>query len=130
MYGRTFDTEWDELSREEALERAFALGVAAGVGSPRPDELERVLDAFPGAYDRNVVELAYDEGRTKALEATAERDDPDADAVWSSLVGGGGAPREPPVPAALPGALRELTVTGEPREGPPPSIDFPSMLRK
>ncbi|GAA0529839.1 hypothetical protein ABNG02_02720 [Halorubrum ejinorense] len=130
MYDRTFGTEWDDLSREEAIERAFALGVAAGVDSPRPQELDRVLEAFPGAYDQSIVELAYDEGRTKALEARAERDDPDDEAVWASLVDGVGAPREVPVPAALPGAIRELTLTDGPREGPPSSLDLPSMLRK
>ena len=130
MYDRTFGTEWDDLSREEAIERAFALGVAAGVDSPRPQELDRVLEAFPGAYDQSIVELAYDEGRTKALEAKAERDDPDAEAVWTSLVDGVGTPREAPVPAALPGAIRELTLTDGPREGPPSSLDLPSMLRK
>ncbi|QKG92993.1 hypothetical protein HPS36_09015 [Halorubrum salinarum] len=130
MYDRTFGTEWDDLSREEAVERAFALGVAAGVDSPRPEELERVLEAFPGGYDQSIVELAYDEGRTKALEAAAERDDPDDEAVWRSLVDGAGEPRESPVPAALPGAIRELTLTDGPREGPPSSLDLPSMLRK
>ncbi|MFW6317927.1 MAG: hypothetical protein ACOC06_05600 [Halorubrum sp.] len=130
MYERTFGTEWEDLTREEAVERAFALGVAAGVDSPRPEELDRVLEAFPGSYDRSIVELAYDEGRTKALEAKAERDDPDDEDVWRSLVDGAGTPREPPVPAALPGAIRELTLTDGPREGPPSSLDLPSMLRK
>lgn len=130
MYDRTFGTEWDDLSREEAVERAFALGVAAGVDSARPEELDRVLEAFPGSYDQSIVELAYDEGRTKALEAKAERDDPDDETVWRSLVDGAGEPRESPVPAALPGAIRELTLTDGPREGPPSSLDLPSMLRK
>ena len=130
MYDRTFGTEWDDLSREEAVERAFALGVAAGVDSARPEELERVLEAFPGSYDQSIVELAYDEGRTKALEAKAERDNPDDEAVWRSLVDGRGETRESPVPAALPGAIRELTLTDGPREGPPSSLDLPSMLRK
>ena len=130
MYERTFGTGWDDLSREEGVERAFALGVAAGVDNPRPEEVDRVLEAFPGSYDRSLVELAYDEGRTKALEAKAERDDPDDEAVWRSLVDGAGAPRESPVPAALPGAIRELTLTDGPQEGPPSSLDLPSMLRK
>jgi hypothetical protein len=128
MYDRTFGTEWDELSREEAVRRAFALGVAEGVGNRRPAELDRVMDAFPSAYDRSLVELAYDEGRTKALDAAAEADDPKA--VWESLVDGSGAPREPPVSAALPGAITDLTLTDPPRDGPPSSLDLPSMLRK
>ncbi|GAB7009451.1 hypothetical protein [Halorubrum trueperi] len=128
MYDRTFGTEWTDLTREGAVERAFALGVAAGVGRERPEELDRVLEAFSSAYDRSLVELAYDEGRTKALEAVAETDDPDA--VWDDLVDGSGAPGTPPVPAALPGAIRELTLTKPPQEGPPSALDFPSMLRK
>ncbi|WP_280588113.1 hypothetical protein [Halorubrum sp. Boch-26] len=128
MYDRTFGTEWDELSREEAVHRAFALGVAEGVGNRRPAEIERVMEAFPNAYDQSLVELAYDEGRAKALNAADEADDPEE--VWNALVDGAGAPREPPVRAALPGAITDLTLTQRPREGPPSSLDFPSMLRK
>ena len=128
MYDRTFGTEWDDLTREEAVRRAFALGVAEGIGNRRPAELDRVMEAFPSAYDRSLVELAYDEGRTKALAASDEADDPTE--VWESLVDGDGAPREPPVRAALPGAITELTLTRPPREGPPSSLDLPSMLRK
>ena len=128
MYERTFGTEWDELTRDEAVRRAFALGVAEGVGNGRPEEVERVMEAFPDAYDRSLVELAYDEGRTKALNAAAEADDPKA--VWTALVDETGAPREPPVRAALPGAITDLTLTRSPEGGPPSSLDFPSMLRK
>ena len=128
MYDRTFGTDWEkaELDRGEAVDRAFALGVAAGCGSDRPTELDRVLAAFPSAYDRSLVELAYDEGRTKALEAPAE----EPEAVWTELVDAAGTPRRPPVPAALPGALSELTLTERPRNGPPSSLDLPSFLRK
>ena len=128
MYDRTFDTDWeaDELDRGEAVDRAFALGVAAGCGTERPAELDRVLAAFPSVYDRSLVELAYDEGRTKALEAPAE----EPDAVWTELVDAAGTPRRPPVPAALPGAISELTLTERPRTGPPSSLDLPSFLRK
>lgn len=130
MYDHTFGTEWTDLTREEAVERAFALGVADGVGTERPDELDRVLEAFPSGYDRSLVELAYDEGRTKALEAIAAADADDPETVWEELVDGAGTPRTPQIPAALPGAITELTLTRRPREGPPPSLDFPSMLRK
>jgi len=128
MYDRTFDTEWDDLSRDEAVRRAFALGVAEGVGSGRSAELERVLDDFPNAYDRTLVELAYDEGRTKALEASGDADD--AETVWNALVDETGEPLEAPVGAALPGAITDLTLTSPPREGPPSSLDIPSMLRR
>lgn len=128
MYDRLFGTEWDDISRENAVERAFALGVAAGVGDERPAELDRVLSSFSSAYDRSLVELAYDEGRTKALDAAVEADS--STEVWDELVDPAGAPLTPPVSAALPGALSELTLTNRPESGPPSSLDFPSMLRK
>ncbi len=128
MYDRTFGTDWtaDALTREEAIERAFALGVAAGCGSARPSELDRVLEAFPSAYDRSIVELAYDEGRTKALGAPAE----DPEVIWNRLVGTAGTPRQPPLPAALPGAITELTLLNRPRTGAPSSLELPTFLRK
>lgn len=126
MYHRTFDDDWEQLSRREAINRAFALGVAAALDDPQPEELDRVIEGLPSAYDRSLVELAYDEGRTKALESTREDDD----AVWQELVDGVGAPRAPPIPAAMPGALRELTLISKPAEGPPSSLELPSFLRK
>jgi len=128
MYDRTFGTEWDDLDPEGAVERAFALEVADGVDSGRPAELDRVLDHFENAYDRSLIELSYDEGWTKALALAAEA--ADAEAVWDELVDGVGSTRGSPVSAALPGAITELTLTRRPREGPPSSLDFPSMLRK
>ncbi len=126
MYEHTYDTDWRELSRREAIDRAFALGVAAGCGSPRPAELDRILEEIRGAYDRSFVELAYDEGRTKALEAPESA----AEDVWNRLVDESGAPRAVPVPEALPGALGGVTATERPRQGPPSSLDFPDMLRR
>ena len=128
MYDRTFGTDWTkgELTRDGALDRAFALGVAAGCGRDRPEELDRILEAFSGAYERSMIELAFDEGRTKALGVPAE----EPDVVWTELVDGVGTPRTPPLPSALPGALSELTLTRSPRTGPPSSLELPEFLRK
>ncbi|RAW45064.1 hypothetical protein DQW50_11360 [Halorubrum sp. 48-1-W] len=128
MYDRTFGTDWEgtELTHEAAIDRAFALGVAAGCGRERPEELERILATFPGAYERSMVELAYDEGRTRALETPVE----EPEAVWTELVDAAGTPRSPPLPSALPGALSELTLVRSPRTGPPSSLDLPRFLRK
>ncbi|MUW14933.1 hypothetical protein GJ633_09850 [Halorubrum sp. CBA1125] len=128
MYDGTFGTDWEALSREEAVDRAFALGVAAGIDSEPPAEFDRIVNAVPGGYDRSLVELAYDEGRTRALEAAAEADDPEA--VWDALVDAAGTPRTPPVGSALPGAITELSLSKRPREGPPSSLGLPEMLRK
>lgn len=88
-YERTYEAvgESDELDREAAIERAYALGVAAAVGDPPPEELAALTDAVGSAYDRNVVELAYEEGRTEALAAADEQTDDGQ--VWAELVGGG-----------------------------------------
>lgn len=125
MYDQTFGTEWETLTRREAIDRAFALGVSAACGDERPEELERVVEGLPSSYDRSLVELAYDEGRTKALSSPAEGRE-----VWDDLVDGAGTPQSPPVPAALPGALSELTIARKPDDGPPSSLELPSLLRK
>lgn len=130
MYKQAFGTDWNDLTRDEAIRRAFALGVAAGVGSERPTELKRVLAAFESGYDRSVIELAYDEGRTKALDAVRATDDPDPDTVWAALVSPTGVPQRPPISTALPGALTKRQVADRPVSGPPESLDFPSMFRK
>ncbi len=87
-YERTYEAvgESDELDREAAIERAYALGVAAGLGDPPPEELAALTEAVGSAYDRNVVKLAYDEGRTEALAAADEQTDHGQ--VWAELVGG------------------------------------------
>lgn len=125
MYETTFGTDWAQLDREEAIRRAFALGVADGCGRPDVDEYERVQDALPQAYDRSMVDLAYEEGRTKALgmKSTDEAE------VWSELVDEAGNPVEPPLRTKLPGALNELTLLRR-EDGRPSSFDLPSFLRK
>jgi hypothetical protein len=62
MYEERYGTDWEELDTEEAIERAYALGMLAELGHGLPDEYERVeaaIDADPGAH---MVELAYREG--------------------------------------------------------------------
>jgi hypothetical protein len=84
-YERAYGTDWTSLDREEAIDRAYALGVAAALEEYHPEELDRVREETDTAYDQSVVDLAFDEGRTDAEGA-----DPDTDtragAVWSTLV--------------------------------------------
>lgn len=89
MYDARLGTDWDSLDREEIIARAFALGVAAACGEPDRAEFERLLGELDSAYDRSIVELAYEEGRTKAsaLRRGSESDDE----VWEALVGDGAA---------------------------------------
>ncbi|MFB6195618.1 MAG: hypothetical protein ABEI80_05565 [Haloplanus sp.] len=82
MYESEFDTDWDGLDKESALERAFALGVARSLGEPDPEEYERVLGTADTAYQRSLIELSYEEGKRKASGRTAE----ESETVWDDLV--------------------------------------------
>lgn len=126
MYERSFGTDWTELDRESAIERAFALGVAEACGESLPDEYVRVREALPGSYDQSIVELAYEEGRTKAL--TLERQGEEN--VWETLVDEESkSAAASPLPEAMPGALdtHEFLTRST---GPPGSLDPPEFLRK
>jgi len=88
MYEERFGTEWTEIEgREEAVRRAFALGVAARMDEHYPGELDRISDQVESTYDRSFVELAYHEGRDKADRIDPDPDD-DPEAVWEEVVEG------------------------------------------
>lgn len=82
MYESEFDTDWDGLDKEGALERAFALGVARSLGEPNREEYERVRADADTTYERSLIELSYEEGRRKASNRGAEG----SAAVWEELV--------------------------------------------
>jgi len=82
MYDSEFDTDWDDLDKAGALERAFALGVARSLGTPNHEEYERVRADADTTYERSLIELSYEEGRRKASGRTAEK----SAAVWDDLV--------------------------------------------
>jgi hypothetical protein len=103
MYGARYGTDWTSLAHDEVVERAFALGVAAALGEVDTEEYDRLEAEFDGydAYDRSLVELAYREGKSEALDL---RRGGDATAsVWEELVEDGidtvvRAPPDPPGP--------------------------------
>lgn len=107
-YERTYGTDWtpEQIDRAAAIERAYALGVATALDEPVSDELSALVEAVDSAYDRTVVELAYDEGRTEARAAT--EDGTDAGQAWTRLV------EETPRPTD--------------RSGPPDLLDQPEAL--
>lgn len=95
-YEDRFATTWtpEELDRDEAVERAFALGVAAELGEEHPGEYSRLV----GVAGRALVQMAFDDGRSRAKdvrleirrESRDESDDvafQDRDAeIWSRLI--------------------------------------------
>lgn len=82
MYEDEFGLVDDPTARstDELLRRAYALGVAASMGHRHPDELDRLRNGADGAYERNLVEVAHEEGKR---EARSVDDDTSA---WSALV--------------------------------------------
>ena len=72
MYAGEYGTEWTELTADEAIERAYALGVAQTLGEVHEGELDRLVDAVGTADDRALVQLAYDKGRSRGKTARIE----------------------------------------------------------
>jgi len=84
-YEQAFDTDWDSLEEEEAVDRAYALGVAASLGEYHPEELEAIRGEADTAYSRSLIDLAFDQGKNESKKAEAAADDDDA-AIWEQLV--------------------------------------------
>lgn len=83
-YERTLGTDWSTLSDDEALYRMYALGVATALGHPNDEEFDRLSAQAVTPYGRSVLELSFEEGRSKAKR---EAHDGDTDTeVWDSLV--------------------------------------------
>lgn len=76
---------WDSLEKDEAIERAYALGVAASLGERNPGELDALREEVGSAYDKSVVDLAFEEGKGEAQEIDADPSE-ESDRVWSRLV--------------------------------------------
>ncbi|AKH96643.1 hypothetical protein [Halanaeroarchaeum sulfurireducens] len=91
MYGEAFDDDWTSLDREEAMFRAYALGVDAALGNDHPERVNRLAREA----SRALVQLAYDEGKSVAEDElrsgdgeaeAADRDGASAREIWEELV--------------------------------------------
>ncbi len=69
MYDRHFETDWNSLTQEEAMFRAFALGVDAALGAAHEGEFE----ALQREHHRGLVQIAFDEGKSRATETLQAR---------------------------------------------------------
>jgi len=131
MYESEFDTDWDDLDKEGALERAFALGVARSLGEPNHEEYERVREAANTTYERSLIELSFEEGRRKAAGRTAE----ESAAVWEELVVDpadvGDEPSAPDVesPTSRPSMMSRPEPTVVPEDGLD-RVRLPEFLRR
>jgi hypothetical protein len=82
-YEQSFETGWDSLSESEAVDRAYALGVAAALGEYHTDELEAVRNEMDTSYSKSVIDLAFKEGKNEGREIDV---DDGGKKVWSELV--------------------------------------------
>ncbi|WP_436930192.1 hypothetical protein [Halosimplex halobium] len=87
LYDEKYGTSWTALDRDEATERAYALGVAESLGEYNREEFEAVHDEMDTAYTKSIVELAFREGKNEGREA-APAGDADDRQVWDELVEG------------------------------------------
>jgi hypothetical protein len=128
VYESTFPEEWTQLERDEAVERAYALGVAAACGNDNREEYEAIKAAADTTYDRSLIELSFDQGRSQALQLESSGSDPKA--IWDQLVDSG--EETPDRERGLPDALgpAELLDRFDQLEGPPKTLDKPSFLTR
>jgi hypothetical protein len=84
-YEDRYGTDWEELDKDSATERAYAIGVAEKLGEFNRDELEAIYDQMESAYNRSIVELAYSEGRQEAADVARSQSASDP---WDELVEG------------------------------------------
>lgn len=70
IYENHFSTDWTHLTRDEAMVRAFALGIASAFDETHPEEFERLLTQ----EKRIFIEMAFNEGKRKALKLDAAYD--------------------------------------------------------
>ena len=127
MYDSTFPEEWSQLERDEAVERAYALGVASACGHDNREEYEAIKAGADTTYDRSLIELSFDQGRSQALQLESTGTEPKA--IWDQLVDAANADT-PDRDGGLPDALgpAELLDRFEQIDGPPSSIAKPSFL--
>jgi hypothetical protein len=87
LYERLFGRDWDSITPDEALKRAYVLGVTSSTGKDCEDELERLLTEFEGGRDESLIELAFDEGVHHDSD-TQRKDSPNgfADEGWVKSV--------------------------------------------
>lgn len=133
-YERVYGTDWETLEETEAMERAYALGVAASLGEYHPDELDAIRQEMDTAYQRSVVDLAFDEGRNEAREVDLPDEETKANA-WTALVEGESVTVDADeVPTGgregLPEAIDRVEALDLPDIDSTDAVDLPDFLKR
>lgn len=132
LYEEHYGTGWVTLDKEEATERAYALGVAESLREYNRDEFEAVHDEMGTAYNKSIVELAFREGKNEGHEA-APAGDTDENDVWRALVEGEtGAVDEDDLPTGgrdgIPEAVDKFEALDRPNPDEIDATDRPDFL--
>jgi hypothetical protein len=132
-YERTYGTDWDSIDKDEAIDRAYALGVLASLGEYHREELERVRREMNTTYNKSVVDLAFDEGRNEARDVTAEGRTQQA--VWAELIEGETVTvDEERVPTGgrdgLPSAIDMMDALDRPKPDKNEAVERPEFLER
>lgn len=136
-YERAFGTDWETLSEAEAMERAYALGVAAALGEYHPEELQAVREEMDTTYSKSVIDLAFEEGRNEGREVEhPQSDSADANAqAWKELVEGETVTiEEDDLPtggrSGLPEAVDRMGILDRPNRDSTDAVDLPDFLKR
>lgn len=134
-YERTYGTDWDSLDKDEAIDRAYALGVVAALGEYHPEELEEVRHEMDTTYNKSVVDLAFDEGKNEARNLDVDAEKRTQQAVWAELVKGETVTvDEDGVPTGgrdgLPSAIDMLEALNRPDPNKNEAVERPEFLER
>lgn len=128
-YEQQYGTDWEELDPDEAVDRAYALGVAATMGEYHPDELDAIREEMNSSYNTSMVELAFQEGKKESTEI----DEDEKETVWNELVIGEVPLQEDEIPtdkrSGLPKAMDITDVLDRPDRDSTDAVDLPEFLK-
>ena len=136
-YENAYGTDWDSLTEDEAMERAYALGVAASLGEYHREELEEIRAEMDTNYSKSVVDLAFEEGKNEGREIeVSESNSTDVKAKkWQELVEGETVTiDEDDIPTGgrdgLPSAVDRMEALDKPELDSTDAVDLPDFLTK
>lgn len=132
-YEESYGTDWDELDNDDAMERAYALGVSASIGEYLPDELDAIRNEVSSSYQRSVVDLAFEEGKNEAQEVDVSGDGSEG-TVWAELIKGETVnvdPDDNPTggPNGVPDALGKVDIIEQPDLDSTDAVELPDFLQ-
>lgn len=134
LYEDRLGKDWESLDENEAIDRAYALGVATTLGEYHPEELDAIREEMDTAYSKSVVELAFEEGKNEGRAIDVSDDNGDQK-VWSELVEGETVTVDPEDGSiggltGLPEAVDKMELLDSQEIDSTEAVDLPDFLEK